>query len=118
MSTPAWPWPNFSLREVGCRHCQTALINIRAMDALQSLRDMMAQPLTINSAYRCPEHNEATGGSKRSYHLLGRAFDISTRDVDAEQLRAVAEKAGFTGFGIYPTFIHVDTGPEREWVGK
>ena len=118
MSTPAWPWPNFSLREIGCRHCHTALINVRAMDALQSLRDMMAHPLTINSAYRCPVHNAQVGGAKTSYHLKGEAFDISTVHVDAKQLRAVAEKAGFTGFGTYPTFLHVDIGPAREWFGK
>ena len=115
----SWPWPSFSMRELGCRHCHSVLIDIRAVDKLQSLRDMMAQPLTVNSAYRCPEHNKAVGGSPKSYHLQGKAFDIAlTPGIDQEQLRAVAVKAGFTGFGIYPTFIHVDTGPEREWTGK
>ncbi|WP_363322820.1 D-Ala-D-Ala carboxypeptidase family metallohydrolase [uncultured Muribaculum sp.] len=32
----------------------------------------------VNSGYRCPALNAVVGGAKRSYHLLGRAADLTT----------------------------------------
>lgn len=48
---------------------------------LQPLRDAWGKPLTISSGYRCPELNDAVGGSKTSAHLTGYAADIQ---VDSE----------------------------------
>lgn len=43
---------------------------------LQPLRDAWGKPININSGYRCPELNDAVGGSKTSAHLTGYAADI------------------------------------------
>tara|TARA_R110000868_G_scaffold187432_4_gene429962 strand:+ start:2738 stop:3151 length:414 start_codon:yes stop_codon:yes gene_type:complete len=32
--------------------------------------------LSVDSAYRCPEHNAAVGGAKQSQHMLGLALDL------------------------------------------
>jgi uncharacterized protein YcbK (DUF882 family) len=117
MEIASGPWPDFAYREIACKHCGNAVIVKEAMDKLQLLRDMMAQPLKINSAYRCYVHNKNVGGSDASKHLGGEAFDISTNGVDSNKLRACAETVGFTGFGTYATFLHVDIGPPREWTG-
>lgn len=45
---------------------------------LESVRAELGHPLTINSAFRSLEVNEAVNGSPTSYHLDGRAADIST----------------------------------------
>ena len=36
---------------------------------LQYVRDCVAMPITINSAYRCEAHNKAVGGSPNSQHM-------------------------------------------------
>lgn len=108
-------WPNFSIKELSCNHCGDFNSQFQAVDKLQALRDSIGVPLTINSAYRCTEHNEAVGGVPDSHHVKGDAFDISIIGVDRWDLYEKAKEAGFTGFGFYKTFLHVDTGRARFW---
>lgn len=113
-----WLWKDFVPAEVDCSHCGRMGVKPDAMDALQRLRSALRRPLRINSAYRCPEHNKAVGGAKNSQHLMGTAFDISTYnmgEVERLELLDAAKEAGFTGFGFYNSFLHVDIGPSREW---
>ena len=67
---------NFSRHEFHCRCCGRAELNPRLVEALQELRDLAGRAVRITSGYRCPDHNRAEGGSKRSQHLLGNAADI------------------------------------------
>jgi hypothetical protein len=88
-----------------------------ALDKLQALRDRLAKPLIIRSAYRSPEHNRAVGRAPRSRHMEGTAFDIAMSNHDPLVFEAAAREVGFLGFGFYPRsgFIHVDLGPARQW---
>jgi len=112
-----WRWRDFSPEEIACRGDGSLLIDIGAMDALQGLRDRLGAPMIVTSGYRTPAYNREVGGAKRSQHLLGRAFDISMANHDPATFEAAARAAGFTGFGFYPRqdFMHIDTGPAREW---
>lgn len=77
--------------------------------------------LRINSAYRSPSYNARVGGARGSQHMQGRAFDISLASIgnSAEQKRfaTLAAKNGFVGFGLYNSFMHIDTGTGRTWLG-
>lgn len=117
VSTAQWRWPNFTPEEIACRGTGKLGIDPAAMDKLQALRDRLGAPLILKSAFRSPEHNAAVGGAKASQHLKGKAFDVSQANHDPEKFEAVARAVGFTGFGFYQKndFIHVDTGPAREW---
>lgn len=107
---------HFSAHEFDCRCnrglCHFTLISPRLLDALQSLRDLLAEPLRITSGYRCQPHNQEAGGSNRSHHTLGMAADVACMDSQAmAELYAVA--AGipvFGGIGRYPKqgFVHLD----------
>jgi zinc D-Ala-D-Ala carboxypeptidase len=112
-----WRWPNFSPAEIACRGTGRLLINEEALDRLQALRDALGKPLIVRSAYRSPEHNRAVGGAAASRHLDGAAFDIAMANHDPEAFETAARAAGFRGFGFYPRsgFMHIDTGPTREW---
>ena len=108
---------NFSSKELNCKCCDKNGIDEDALQLLQKVRDQIGA-LRINSAYRCTKHNSDVGGGTRSMHLEGKAFDVSTRNWTAEKKMALVETAaavGFTGFGYYDTFLHIDTGPERFW---
>ena len=105
-------WPNFSASEVACKGSGEVWIECEAMDKLQKMREIVGVALFITSAYRTPEHNKKVGGSPNSQHVQGRAFDIKTRAKwGAAELEAVAKAVGFTGIGLYDTFIHVDNRP-------
>ena len=44
---------------------------------LDPLREAWGVPIRVNSGYRCPELNEAVGGTPGSQHLRGEAADIT-----------------------------------------
>jgi len=117
-----WRWPNFTPAELACKGTGKVMIDERSLDLLQSLRTMLGKPIYVNSAYRSPKHNKAVGGASQSQHKLARAYDVDMKNHDPSNFESMARGAGFTGFGFYPpkpngghNFIHVDTGPAREW---
>lgn len=112
-----WHWPHFSPAEMACRGSGELRVDIEAMTKLQQLRDHLGKPMIVHSAYRSPQHNRKVGGAKNSMHLKARAFDISMSNHDPAAFEAAARACGFTGFGFYPkqNFMHIDTGPARQW---
>lgn len=110
-------WPNFSFAEMACRHCGEGYIWPEFLDRLQNLRSDMKAPLHILSGHRCALHNAHVGGAPLSQHLK-LAADINLRDLNRFRLRDAAERNGFTGFGFYATFLHIDLGRPRHWVGS
>ena len=47
-----------------------------AINLFQPVRDILGQPMIINSGYRSPAVNKAVGGSATSAHSLGLAIDF------------------------------------------
>ena len=69
---------NFSLAEFGCScGCGTNEIRPELLEALQEVRDVLNESMTITSGYRCEAHNKAVGGVNTSSHLKGWAADIA-----------------------------------------
>lgn len=110
--------PNFNLSEfittstgLDNKPPLSVLGRLRALAyKLQLLRDAVGKPLYINSAYRSDAVNRAVGGSRKSYHLIGAAADISIRNLSASDL-LVFERAIISSrpaeFIKYETFYHV-----------
>ena len=110
---------NFKLKEFECKcGCDMPLEVyeniIKLASQLQFLRDYTGRPITINSAYRCPEHNAKVGGSKTSQHLLGKAADITIQSLKPAEVFVLIEDLidmGHLlqgGLGLYDTFVHYD----------
>lgn len=112
-----WRWPSFTPQEMACRGDGMLAIDEDAMDRLQALRNRLGRPLIVNSAYRSPTYNARIGGAPASMHMQAKAFDISMTNHDPAIFEAAARAVGFTGFGFYQrnNFIHIDTGPARQW---
>ena len=113
-----WPWENFSPAELASRGNGAVRIELDALNKLQQLRYAWGHPMTINSAYRDPEYNAKVGGATNSYHKKGMAFDVGVTGWTKQEKNDFKELAldkGFTGFGGYKTFIHIDIGPARKW---
>ena len=92
---------------------------------LDFLADMLASvgetSATILSAYRTRETNEMLmrttfGVAENSQHIYGRALDVHIGSKLAEAM-AAARGMQRGGVGWYPHsgFIHIDTGPVRNW---
>jgi zinc D-Ala-D-Ala carboxypeptidase len=111
-----WRWPNFKPREIACRGTGEIMLDFDALDKLQDFRITVGVPFTPNSAYRSISHNKAVGGSPKSMHLYGRAFDIPIKaGLTREKIKRAAAEVGFTGIGDYANFVHIDTGTPRYW---
>ncbi len=79
----------------------------------------------VLSGYRTPETNaklrkRSSGVAKYSLHMEGRALDMnlpgrSARDI---QKAALSLKSGGVGYYGSSGFVHIDTGPIRNWRGS
>lgn len=82
-----------------CGKCKTresyAPINDQVLVRLDLIRAALNAPITITSGWRCQAHNATVGGADRSYHMQGRAVDVTADDFAA--LVAMAERIG----GLY-----------------
>lgn len=110
---------NFSLSEFeckcGCKMPKDVFNNVEALAIhLQTFRHIFNAPITINSAYRCEEHNRAVGGSKTSQHLLAKAADITIKGYTPDEVADKIEllhsenRSKTNGLGRYDTFCHID----------
>lgn len=100
---------NFMTWEFRCRCCRVVKVDEDLINGLEELRELAGCPLYVLSGYRCPAHNKAVGGARRSFHMKGMAADIWSETIGPGQLVVYAEKvAVFGGIGLYHNFIHVD----------
>jgi uncharacterized protein YcbK (DUF882 family) len=100
----------------------TMPVDIGVIDFLASVMDAVGvSAATILSAYRTPETNAMLarttfGVAEHSQHLYARALDIQIGNKLTEAvLAARAMQRG--GVGWYPAsgFMHIDSGPVRNW---
>lgn len=82
----------------------------------------MNRTIELNSGYRSPNTNRllsehSRNVAKNSYHMKGMAADISIKGYNSRQLRAIALRLKGGGVGVYrgSNFVHVDSGPVRNW---
>jgi hypothetical protein len=113
------PIPASGNQGLACKDGKNSLvIHYATAQALEDLSNKLGKKLSITSAYRSPEYNSRIGGAGNSMHMYGRAFDISLRSIgDVRTFVQTAVKCGFVGFGLYDSFIHIDTGTGRCWNG-
>ena len=110
---------HFSNQELACKHCGRNECTVALVSALESFRTILQQPILINDAYRCPEHNQAVGGVPDSQHVLGNAADIRVEGMPAAKLEQMALSSGLWG-GIgrddRRNYVHVDV--RMKQIGK
>lgn len=123
---------NFNLSEFECKgnlegcYCRLSddvYRNIKELaENLQIVRDELQEPIKINSAYRCENHNRKIGGSSKSQHVKGKAADIVVKNLTPDEVANALDnlqQGGFIksgGLGRYDTFTHIDIrGTEARW---
>ena len=102
---------NFALSEFACKDgSENITVDYQLIDLLQQLRDILGKSIRITSGYRTVTYNKECGGIPTSHHLTGKAADIKVSGMTPLELAKAADRIGFKGIGIYPTFTHVDVG--------
>ena len=104
-------------------HCGAETeMDVGVIDFLADVLDAVGQTkATILSAYRTPETNAMLartmfGVAENSQHMYGRALDIRIDSKLAEAMEAArAMQRGGVGWYPHSGFIHIDTGPVRNW---
>ena len=90
------------------------MMDIDFLQLLDEARDRFDKPITINSGYRTPAHNESVGGTEKSSHLKGLAVDVACiASRDRFDLINIFLDLGINRIGIADTFIHIDVDPEK-----
>jgi uncharacterized protein YcbK (DUF882 family) len=97
-------------------------IDVDVLDFLSAIMQAAGQQsATILSAYRTPETNAKLskthfGVAENSQHMYGRALDVHFGE-KLEQAMKAARTMQRGGVGWYPhsSFMHIDSGPVRNW---
>lgn len=97
-------------------------IDIAVLDFLATVMDAVGQTAaTILSAYRSPETNTKLskttfGVAENSQHIYGRALDVHFGDKLEDAMKAArAMQRGGVGWYPHSSFMHIDSGPVRNW---
>ena len=97
-------------------------IDVGVIDFLADVLDSVGQTkATVLSAYRTAETNAMLartmfGVAEHSQHIVGRALDIRVDSKLSEAMtKARAMERGGVGWYPHSGFIHIDTGPVRNW---
>jgi len=112
-----------NLRGCDCEMPDDVYKNIQELaENLQIIRDELQEPIKINSAYRCENHNRKIGGTSKSQHVKGKAADIVVKNLTPDEVANALDnlqQGGFIksgGLGRYDTFTHIDIrGTEARW---
>ncbi len=74
--------------------------------------------VAILSGFRTPATNlRLKGAARDSWHMYGRAVDIRIDGIPIRELAAFMVRIEVGGVGLYPGFVHIDSGPPRSWAG-
>ena len=112
---------NFTSEEFECSCCGETLISPTLILKLQSLRDLVGEPIYVASGYRCPQHNKSVGGYSHSPHLTGEGADIRVKGWLPMPFAIIASKITGIRIGCYPNHIHIDImppAPSKYWLVK
>lgn len=117
---------HFSTKEMTCRckfpECKTQRISKDLIQRIEKIREEIAQPLIVTSAYRCTpyqeflrKHGVNTVVASKSQHELGNAVDVVPKDGKMVGFQDVCAKH-FESIGLAKDFLHLDTRTgKRRW---
>ena len=99
-------------------------IDTRTIDIMAAVYNLVdtAESLEVISGYRSPRTNamlrrRSRGVARNSYHMRGQAVDLTLKSRTIGQMAAAARSLKAGGVGRYSRahFVHVDSGPVRDW---
>lgn len=101
---------HFTRSEVACKcGCGFDTFDAETAKIADEAREFVGKPITPSSVCRCESHNKNEGGARNSYHLKGRAIDLPCNNPKALYDYLCNKYPNNYGFGLYLSFVHIDT---------
>ena len=91
---------------------QIVSVMVKTASKMEEVRQLLKQPIDINSWYRCPELNIKVGSKSTSQHLNGEAVDFispqfGTPTQIVQYLKANKDSIGFDQLILEHTWVHI-----------
>lgn len=105
---------------------EVAAIDVRVLEHVNLVQKKLGgdREIHIISGFRSPEYNamlvrSGRRAAKNSLHVQGQAIDLQIPGIHPKVIRQAALELGYGGVGYYPRskFVHLDSGPFRQWYG-
>lgn len=109
---------HFNRSEFACKcKCGFDTVDKKTLEIVEEIRQWTGKPVVITSGCRCAAHNRMVGGAPTSQHKKARAADIKVEDPVKVYDYLCKNYPNQYGFGLYSTFVHIDTrtGPPARW---
>ena len=116
---------NFKVSEFTCHcGCGRNVIEQKVIDMCQAIREKAGVAINISSGCRCEKHNAAVKGVAGSYHVQGKAADL-TCSLGARRLFALIADMKvkrllpdlqYCKLYLDRNFVHVDCGHARNCI--
>lgn len=116
---------NFKVSEFTCKcGCGRNVIDQKLIDMCQIIRERASVAVNISSGTRCEKHNREVGGVKDSYHIQGKAADL-TCSLGARRLfaliadmkaKSLLPDLQYCKLYLSKNFVHVDIGHTRNCI--
>ena len=76
----------------------------------------------MHSGYRSRKTNDqlrsrGVGAARNSLHIQAKAIDFSFPGMEMDVLHKMVRAEAPGGVGLYRSFVHIDSGPQRRWWG-
>lgn len=106
------------------RQQESIPMDTNTMDFLSLIQDEFGHdvPFFLNSGYRSRTTNEmlartTSGVARESWHMKGKALDITHQELSLDDLADFARNAHQGGVGVYSQshFVHIDSADIRTW---
>ncbi|HSA61991.1 MAG TPA: DUF882 domain-containing protein [Nitrospiraceae bacterium] len=105
---------------------EVAAIDVRVLEHVNLVQKKLGgdREIHIISGFRSPEYNamlvrSGRRAARNSLHVQGQAIDLQIPGIHPKMVRQAALELGYGGVGYYPRskFVHLDSGPFRQWYG-
>lgn len=103
--------------EIGQPPCALLPNILPTVQLADAIRRQWGGPVICRSGYRSPAYNRLVGSDPTSQHVQFRAMDLAPAAGDLDAFVALCARVVATwreehivGFGLYDTFVHIDTG--------
>ena len=111
----------FTRYEIACKcGCGLDSMDVETLKVADEVRSFVGKSITPSSGARCLRHNLAEGSDSTSQHVKCRAMDLPVEHPTAVYDWLCAKYPDKYGFGVYQSFVHIDTrsGPKARWSSK